>query len=75
MEWLRRLADVSDPERALGVWAEAALATDCLGVELQPEELARVGQWLVEHCPDQPMRTAARSCLVRLRVHLLFRSA
>ncbi|WP_432485016.1 hypothetical protein [Kineococcus esterisolvens] len=42
---------------------------------MHERQRGRVGQWLVEHCPDQPIRTAARSCLVRLRVHLLFRSA
>ncbi|WP_432524908.1 hypothetical protein [Kineococcus sp. SYSU DK006] len=72
VEWLRRLADVSDPEQALQVWHQAALATNCLGMDLQPHELHRVGQWLVQHCADQPMRMAARSCLVRLRVHALF---
>ncbi len=73
--WLQRLADVSDPERALEVWTEAALATDCLGMQLEPEELQRLGEWLVEHCADQPVRMAVRSCLVRLRVHAMFRSA
>lgn len=69
VEWLRRLADVSGPEQALQVWSEAALATGRLGMELGPDDLERVGQWLVQHCADQPMRMAVRSCLVRLHVH------
>ena len=66
--WLQRLADVSDPVHALEVWTQAALATGCLGMELQPQQLQRLGEWLVEHCADQPTRMAVRSCLVRLRV-------
>ena len=72
VEWLRRFADVSDPGRALEVWNEAALATDCLGMALGPGDLQRIGDWLVAHCDDAPIRMAARSCLVRLRVHLMF---
>ncbi|WP_432547175.1 hypothetical protein [Kineococcus sp. SYSU DK004] len=69
VEWLRRLADVSGPVRALELWTQAALATGCLGMALDASQLQRVAEWLVEHCEDLPVRMAARSCLVRLRVH------
>ncbi|WP_432565197.1 hypothetical protein [Kineococcus sp. SYSU DK003] len=67
--WLRRLADVSGPEQALQVWNQAALATGCVGMDLTAQELERMAHWLVEHCGDQPIRMAVRSCLVRLHVH------
>ncbi|WP_432511011.1 hypothetical protein [Kineococcus sp. SYSU DK001] len=73
--WLRRLAEVSSPEQALQVWSGAALATGCLGMDLGPRELQRLGEWLVGHCDDQPIRMAVRSCLVRLHVHRTMRTA
>ena len=69
MEWIQRVADVSDPVRALEEWNRAAMATGHLGMHLGPEELGRIAQWIVDHCTDQPVRMAARSCLVHLHVH------
>ncbi|WP_432541969.1 hypothetical protein [Kineococcus sp. SYSU DK002] len=74
MQWLRRLAEVSSPEQALQVWNGAALATGCLGMDLEPRQLQVLGQWLVEHCDDQPIRMAVRSCLVRLHVQQAMRN-
>ncbi|WP_146149491.1 hypothetical protein [Kineococcus rhizosphaerae] len=69
LEWLQRFAEVSSPLYAVEEWNHAALATGCAGMDLSAAELQRLAEWLVAHCSDQPIRMAARSCLVRLRVH------
>jgi hypothetical protein len=66
--WLHEIAAVVGPQRALLAWSRAASATSLHGMSLTPDQLAAVGERLLEDADDAALRVAVRSCLVRLRV-------
>ena len=69
VEWLKEIAAVTGPERALEAWMQAAMATGNHGMSLDADRMEQTGQWLVSHTTDVPLRMAVRSCLVQLRTY------
>lgn len=69
VDWLREIAGVVGPQQALLTWSRATAATGMHGTALTPEQLHRVGQWLLGDSTDPRLRIAVRSCLLRTRVH------
>ncbi|WP_432536267.1 hypothetical protein [Kineococcus arenarius] len=69
VDWLKEIAGVVGPQQALLAWSAAVRATGLHGTTLAPEQMRVVGERLVADATDPRLRLAARSCLLRLRVH------
>lgn len=75
LDWLQEIAGVVGPEQTLLAWSRAAQGTSSHGTALSPDQLEVVGQRLLADSADPLLRTAVRSCLVRLHVWRTLESA